>query len=328
MSHSRICTNISRISLIFVMYSCPFAISVQEVGIKIKKGESAAEVADKLCKEGVILHPLWFKVWLKLTDNERKIKAGYYRFTAPTSIREVSRKLVRGESVEFPIIVKEGSTLKEIADLFSQECGVDKEEFLRLAQDSMYVRRFGLNANSLEGYLFPETYLVTYGVDPHELIERMVEQFFIVFTDEFKTRATATGFSMEEAVILASLIEKEAACEEEKKVISGVYHKRLKMNKLLQCDATIQYILPERKPRLTYSDLRINSKYNTYIYKGFPPGSIASPGKSSLIAALWPEATPYLFFVARGDGTHIFSRTLDEHNRAKKEVASKSVVSR
>jgi UPF0755 protein len=191
---------------------------------------------------------------------------------------------------------------------------------MEFVHNSAYIESLGINAPSLEGYLFPESYLITYGADSRDIVEMMVAHFFDVFTQDMKERAEELGFTMEEAVTLASLIEKEAACEHEKPIISGVYHNRLKKGLLLQCDATIQYILPKRKPRLFYSDLQIDSPYNTYIYKGLPPTPIASPGRSSIIAALWPASTDYLYFVARGDTTHIFSRTLEEHNEAKRRV--------
>ena len=295
-----------------------------EVDVKVEKGESVTQIAEKLYTERVIKHPFWFKVWVKITGNERKIKAGYYKFACPTSIRETLRKLVIGESAEFLVTVPEGATLKEMADLFSQKCGMNKVEFLRLAQDSAFVRTLGIQAKTLEGYLFPDTYLVSYGVKPGEMIQRMVDQFFQVF-NPFKDRAKEIRFSVEETVILASLIEKEAVYDAEKPIISGVYHNRLKAKMLLQCDATIQYILPERSSSLTYRDLKIDSRYNTYIHIGLPPGPIGSPGKRAIIATLWPDDTPYWYFVAQGDGTHIFSRTLKEHNKAKLKVKSEKL---
>lgn len=291
-----------------------------QVSVKIKRGESLSQIANKLYSEGVIEHPFWFKVWSKLTGNERKIKAGYYIFNKPSSIRSVSKILTLGKSIEVKVTIPEGATLKEIVDILFKECDVDKDKFLRLSQDSEYVKGFGIKSSSLEGYLFPETYLISYGADPEEIIPRMVKEFFHTFTPEFKSRANRLGFSMEEVVILASLIEKESGVEYEKPIISGVYHRRLQKGLPLQCDATIQYILPKHKPRLTYADLKIPSEYNTYLNRGLPPTPIGSPGKSSIEAALWPKKTDYLYFVARGDGTHIFSRTLTQHNLEKFKV--------
>lgn len=298
-------------------------IILAEVSVKIKRGETLSQVGAKLYSADVIEHPFWFKIWAKMTRNERKIKAGYYVFKKPTSIRETLRTLIFGKSIEVKVAIPEGATLMEIAALLSQECDVDKEKFLRLTHDSAYVGRFGIQVKGcLEGYLFPESYLIPYAEEPEQIIPRMVNQFFLVFTPEFKERAKKIRFTMEEVVTLASLIEKEAACEHEKPIISGVYHMRLKKGLLLQCDATIQFILPERKPRLTYTDLKIPSEYNTYLNKGLPPTPIGSPGKTSIRAALWPQDTDYLYFVARGDSTHIFSKTLSQHNREKSRVKS------
>jgi UPF0755 protein len=291
-----------------------------EVSVRVKSGETLSQVATKLHARGVVEHPSWFRLWAKVTRNERRIKAGYYVFQKPSSIRETLRILTLGKSLELKVTIPEGATLKEIAELLSVECDINKEKFLRLVHSSEYVKGFGIRTSLLEGYLFPESYLISYGADPEQVISRMVGQFFKVYTSEIKQRTKEIGFTMEEIVILASIIEKETACEREKAVISGVYHNRLRKNILLQCDATVQYALPKRKARLTYADLKIDSPYNTYLNKGLPPAPIASPGKTSIEAALWPQNNDYLYFVARGDGTHSFSKTLRQHNREKLKI--------
>ncbi|MBI4721726.1 MAG: endolytic transglycosylase MltG [Candidatus Stahlbacteria bacterium] len=307
--------------LIFCLINTDTMTQSSMVSVKIKRGESLAQITSKLYSANIIKHPFWFKVRAKITGNENKIKAGYYVFNKSTSIRKVLWTLISGKSVEVRVMIPEGATIKEIVDLLAGECDIDTERFKQLVYDTIYVRKLGIESPSLEGYLFPETYLIPYADMPEEIIPRMVRQFFSVFTPEMKERAKKVGLkNMEEAVILASIIEKEAVCEKEKPIISGVYHKRLKSKLFLQCDATIQYILPNRKPNLTYSDLKIQSPYNTYLHRGLPPTPIASPGKSSIIAALWPEKTDYLYFVARGNGTHIFSKTLAQHNIEKSRV--------
>ncbi|MDI6839904.1 MAG: endolytic transglycosylase MltG [bacterium] len=297
-------------------------------GVNVEHGENLTQVAEKLYAQGIIEHKFWFKVWAKVTNQDRNIKAGYYIFKKPTPIREALRTLVEGRNAGIRVTIPEGATLREIAWLFRRYGGVNKEEFIRLAHDTSYIRSFGIQASSLEGYLFPKTYFIPYGTNPREVIPFMIEQFFQVFGEDFYNRSKEIGFTLEEVVTFASLIEKEAVCDSEKPIISGVYHKRLKHKWPLQCDATIQYILPERKPRLTYSDLSIHSLYNTYIYQGLPPGPICSPGESSIRAALWPDETDYLYFVARGDGTHIFSKTLKEHQIAKEKVREKQEMTK
>jgi len=297
-----------------------FLLTIITDSIKIRRGENLSQITAKLYAHKIIQHPFWFKVWAKVTGSERKIKAGYYEFKKPSSIRETLKTLVQGKSIEVKVTIPEGATLKEIKEILIKECDIDGEEFWLFTHNEEYVKKLGINSPSLEGYLYPNSYFFPYGVEVDVAIKKMVREFFNVFTDKLKERAKEIGFTMEEAVILASLIEEEAVYDYEKPIISGVYHNRLKKDILLQCDATIQYILPKRKPNLTYSDLKIDSKYNTYIYKGLPPTPICSPGKGAIISALYPVNTDYLYFVAKGDGTHEFSRTLKEHNLKKIKI--------
>lgn len=297
--------------------------SSNESGIIISRDESIIEIANKLHSEGVINHPQWFKFYLKITNNDRKIKAGYYIFKKPSSTRRVVKTLVSGKSSDIKITIPEGVNLKEICNLFYEKAGINKEEFYSLAYDTFYIHsllgKLKIKASSLEGYLFPETYLIPYGVSAKEIIPRLVNQFFSVFPDSFYDRATKMGYPIESIVTLASLIEEEASCDSEKYIISGVYHKRLKKGMPLQCDPTVQYLMVNHKSRLSYSDLKINSPYNTYLHRGLPPGPICSPGKISIIAALWPQNNPYLYFVSKGK-THIFSKTNKEHILAKEKA--------
>lgn len=298
-------------------------LSPQEAGITISRNEPISDIAKKLQSEGVISFPYWLKIYAKFTGADRKIKAGYYIFKKPTSIRGVLKTLVSGKSSDIRLVIPEGFTLRDIGNLLHEKIGIDRKEFFTLASDTAYIRsvlgKFNIKASSLEGYLFPETYLIPYGEDLKEVIPRLVQQFFSVFNDSFYNRAVKMRYSVESIITLASLIEKEASCDSEKPIISGVYHKRLKKGMALQCDPTVQYLLPEHKVRLSYSDLRIKSPYNTYLHRGLPPGPICSPGKSSIIAALWPQNTSYLYFVSQGK-THIFSRTNDEHIAAKEKA--------
>ncbi|HID92624.1 MAG TPA: endolytic transglycosylase MltG [bacterium (Candidatus Stahlbacteria)] len=303
---------------IFIFSSC--SSNKEEIYIEIEKGESLNDIAKKLKDKDIIDNDTLFKLWARITGNSSKLKAGRYAFRKHAGIRTALKTLVEGKSLTIAVTIPEGYTLYEIAELFERKAGIDKDEFLSLAHDTSYIRRLGLRGNSLEGFLYPDTYFIYYGIGPSQVIEVMVRRFFKIFSDEFKQRSHDIGLSMEEVVTLASLIEKEAKLDSEKFIISSVYHNRLKMGRLLECDATIQYILPKRKERLLYKDLKIDSPYNTYLYPGLPPGPICSPGRTAIRAALWPRKTDYLYFVARGDGTHIFSKTLKEHIDAKRRV--------
>ncbi|MDD2890011.1 MAG: endolytic transglycosylase MltG [bacterium] len=290
--------------------------AVREAGIKISKGESVAEMANKLHSAEIINSKIWFRIYAKLSQADRKIKAGYYVLKKPSSIRDVLRKMILGETSDIKVTIPEGFSLKEIGILLSEKVGVDTAEFFSLVYDTGYIHKFSINASSLEGYLFPETYLIPYGATAKEIIPRFINEFFSVFTDSLRKRAIQMSFSLENVITLASLVEKETSCDSEKPIISGVYYKRLKKGMLLQCDPTVQYVLTSHKTDLSYKDLKVDSKYNTYLYKGLPPGPICSPGKKSIFAALWPQNTPYLYFVSQGK-THIFSKNNKEHNIAK-----------
>jgi UPF0755 protein len=173
---------------------------------------------------------------------------------------------------------------------------------------------------SLEGYLFPETYFIDEKTTCEDMAKRMVEQFEEIFSEAYEHRAREAGLTPEKAVVMASLVEKEAKKDSERAIISGVLHNRLRTGMMLQCDATIQYVLPDRRKRLLYKDLEVESPYNTYKYHGLPPGPICNPGEPSIRAALWPRESEYYYYVARSDGSHVFSRTDMEHVRAKQQI--------
>ncbi len=177
----------------------------------------------------------------------------------------------------------------------------------------------GVNAASLEGYLYPNTYSFFWGVSPREIIRTMVQEFYHHVGDSLRQRAAALGLTVHQALTLASIIEGEAVVDSERALIAAVYHNRLRQGILLQADPTIQYIVPGPPRRLRNRDLEIASPYNTYRYPGLPPGPVNNPGLVSIRAALYPAPVNYLYFVARGDGSHVFSRTLEEHLRAKRD---------
>jgi UPF0755 protein len=189
-----------------------------------------------------------------------------------------------------------------------------------LANRDAFLRKHQINGSSAEGYLFPDTYLLSEHTDPESVLNILVNESRKFWTKAREYRATALGLTKHEIVTLASIIEGEAIYDDERPVISAVYHNRLESGMKLQADPTIQYIIDDGPRRLLTRDLQIRSPYNTYLHEGLPPGPINSPGKKSLLAALYPEENEYLFFVAKGDGYHTFSKTEKEHNRAKKKL--------
>jgi len=291
-------------------------VSEEEVILIIPDGATAKNIGEILEEKEVITSSKRFVILAKLSGKEKNIKAGRYVFRKGMGMREVLKKLVKGETSAMLVTIPEGLTIDEVSVILEKELKIDRKEFLRLANDEKYAAGMGITGKSFEGFLYPNTYEFNYGITEKEVIERLVKEFWKVFNDSLKNRAEEIGFKVYEIVTLASMIEEEAMIEEELPIISQVYHKRLKLDRALECDATVQYALPKHKTRLLYKDLKIKSPYNTYSHKGLPPGPIASPGRSAIIAALYPADTDFLYYVAKGDGSHIFSKTAKEHRKA------------
>ena len=208
--------------------------------------------------------------------------------------------------------------MNQVAKHLSKELDFNYFEVLKLLSNEEFIRDLQVNSNTLEGYLFPETYYFFEGVDKTSVIKRLVKEHKKFWNDANLSKADSLGFTPYEITTLASIIEGEAIYDSERSIISAVYHNRLKIGMKLQADPTVQYIIDDGPRRLLNKDLRIKSPYNTYIYHGLPPGPINSPGEQSLIAALSPQDNDYLYFVAKGDGYHTFSRNEKEHERAKR----------
>jgi UPF0755 protein len=287
--------------------------------ITIAPGAPARHILRQLAAEGIIAHPLPAFVYLALTHQGARLKAGDYRFPSPISTLEVIRKLIRGEVITERITIPEGLNRFEIADLLRQLPLRDADRALEFTEDVSLIRDLDPQADSLEGYLFPDTYTYTPSLSARDLIARMVHRFREAFTEADRARARALGFTVREVVTLASLIEKEAKRPEERPLISSVFHNRLRRGMRLECDPTVLYaalLEGDTERTIRRSDLARPSPYNTYLSPGLPPGPIASPGRASLHAALYPASTDYLYFVVdgtRSDGAHRFARTLAEH---------------
>lgn len=233
---------------------------------------------------------------------------------AGMSASGILNTLSSGRVVMQRFTVPEGLHLRQVASLLQDRGVVDQQSFMRSCRSTDIIKRYGIPFDTVEGFLFPDTYLVAGGLDAEEIVEIMVERFFERL-DEIKP-PPYTDQELEEAVTIASLVEREAVIDEERPLIAAVFYNRLAQNKRLESCATVQYILGKTKERLLHSDLRTPSPYNTYLHVGLPPGPIANPGAASLRAALFPAEVDYLFFVSRGNGTHHFSSTYEEHLRA------------
>ena len=291
----------------------------ERVEINIPKGVTLSQIGNILKEESIISNKRTFTMAVKSLGHEKNIPAGRYVLHNALNNRAIINQLVYGVPSLKSITVLEGWTIYQIANELERELKISKKTFLRLCNDQRVIKLFNLDGNSLEGYLFPDTYTFAEGVDPYLVLTRMVNEFINNITKSMEVQAQEMNMSLLEVITLASIIEGEAIYDSERAIISAVYHNRLKRGMKLQADPTIQYIIDDGPRRLLNNDLKIESKYNTYLYRGLPPGPINSPGKESIIAALYPSVNEYLYFVARGDGYHTFSTNEKDHNKAKKK---------
>jgi len=307
------------ILLIFWLFLSPVAPggkSVEHI-IKIKQGSSFGQIVDSLQSRGIVENRTKFTLVARLSGLRKKIKAGKYRFESGTSSYELLKILAEGKESTELVTIPEGKTAAQIAGILHKRVEIDSTEFMAQVNDSSLCKKLGIPANSVEGFLYPETYRFSWGMLSTQIITTMVNQFYRQFNDSLRSQIDKTGFTLLGTVTLASIIEGEAVVDSERTLISAVYHNRLKRGMALQADPTIQYIISDGPRRLRKRDLKIDSPYNTYLYPGLPPGPICNPGLSSLKAALYPAKVKYLYFVATGDGSHTFSKTYSEHLRAK-----------
>ena len=291
----------------------------ERVEINIPKGVTLSQIGNILKEESIISNKRTFTMAVKSLGHEKNIPAGRYVLHNALNNRAIINQLVYGVPSLKSITVLEGWTIYQIANELERELKISKKTFLRLCNDQRVIKLFNLEGNSLEGYLFPDTYTFAEGVDPYLVLTRMVNEFINNITKSMEVQAQEMNMSLLEVITLASIIEGEAIYDSERAIISAVYHNRLKRGMKLQADPTIQYIIDDGPRRLLNNDLKIESKYNTYLYRGLPPGPINNPGKESIIAALYPSVNEYLYFVARGDGYHTFSTNEKDHNKAKKK---------
>jgi UPF0755 protein len=304
-------------ALTFVAFWPIFPNSKEKVDFKIRWGTPLNKIISDLAQRGIISNPATFKQTLKIFGKKSSLRAGKFALLKGSSNYQVIKALVSGPQSYLKVTIPEGITADKIAGICASALELDSLRFISLLHDSAVVRRLGIKAPSLEGYLYPETYNFTYGINEEQVLHSLVHQFKAMVSDSLEKRSLEMGYSLSEMITLASIIEGEAMLDSEMALISSVYHNRLRLRMLLQADPTIQYILPGGARRLLRRDLEINSPYNTYLYPGLPPGPIGNPGIKAIRAALFPAASNYLYFVANGDGSHTFSASLHQHLLAK-----------
>ncbi|MBW1739953.1 MAG: endolytic transglycosylase MltG [Deltaproteobacteria bacterium] len=302
----------------FMLYQyavTPTSATNTTIVVWIKPGQGFSETVTQLQKVGLVRHPTKFRWLVRLRGDDRRIQAGEYVLQTSMSPWTILDTLVRGEILLHKVVIPEGATLVQIARILETAGLVSRDAFLRAACDRGLVKALGLEGNTFEGYLFPETYYFPKGVTPKQVIRKMVAHFRSVFTPAWTKRARAIGLTTHQVVTLASIVEKETAKPEERPLISAVFLNRLKRRMRLESDPTVIYGIKDFDGNLTRKDLQTVTPYNTYQIMGLPPGPIANPGRASIEAVLYPSDQPYLYFVSRNDGSHHFSRTLREHNR-------------
>ncbi len=294
----------------------PAAAESGEVLIYVKPGQSFSATAKMLYEKRLIQSPFRFNLIARYKGYDKKLQAGEYLLSGSVSPVKLLEKLVNGEVKLHKITIPEGYNISQIAELAADAGFGEKTEFIAAATDAAFAREKGIEADTFEGYLFPDTYFFPRGTKSRQIITTMVDRFQTVFKPEWKDQGQAHGLTIHQVITLASIIEKETGVASERPIISSVFHNRLKKRMRLESDPTVIYGIKNFNGNLTRKHLATKTPYNTYRIKGLPRGPIANPGLESMHAALYPANTPYIYFVSKKDKTHQFSTNLKDHNKA------------
>ena len=301
--------------LIYLNLFMPISAEDNWKEVKIPDGVTYSQGISILRKEGIIKNELVFIILGRLSMTDRKLRAGYYNLNPSLTPWNVFNRLRKGMIVQYLITIPEGSMLEEIKIKLKVKRLINDDSW-QLVKDRDFLASLNIDAPSLEGYIYPDTYNFAKGADPKDIFRIMVQRLRESFDQSLRKRAEERGMSEKEVLTLASIIETEAMLDEERPIISAVYHNRIKKDMSLQADPTVVYGIKRMQEGITRADLRRKTPYNTYIIKGLPPGPIASPGIKSIKAALYPADVDYIFFVSKNDRTHYFSNNGEEHLKA------------
>ncbi len=295
--------------------------------VDLPTGTSFVKTTKILSDAGLVKNRLFFYVLVGVKRATRTIRAGEYEFSTSLSPSELVDKLIRGDIKNYRVIIYEDSSLKQIAARLKEYKLIDEKTFFELSEDRVFLSLLGVQGPSIEGYLFPDTYLFNRSMSTRQIMRSMVDRFWEKISPEMINQAAAKGLDPHQFVTFASLVGKESWKTEEKPLIAAVFYNRMSRGIPLQCDPTTVYDLKDFDGKILRSHYRRESPYNTYIIKGLPPGPIASPGLDSFQAILNPAKVDYLFFVAQNDGTHFFSSKLSDHIAATKRIRKEAAVS-
>jgi UPF0755 protein len=299
--------------------SCGAAPDAPKERVTIPPGASVRVVAESLAAHRVISSKPWFRLVARAGGYERKLRIGTYELPRGAGALASLKAIASGKAVLSRFTVPEGLTLLEIAEAAERDLAIPRAEVLEAARDTALLREFDVPAATFEGFLRPETYLFAPGIGATTLVRAMAETFRSDWDPRWSDMASAQGLDRLAVVNLASIVEGEAAVDDDRPLVAAVYRNRLRLGMPLQADPTVQYAIQlatgKRKPRLYEKDYEFESPYNTYLHPGLPPGPVGAPSRKSIDATLAPAPVPFLYFVAGPDRRHIFSRTYAEHLR-------------
>ncbi|HYH78305.1 MAG TPA: endolytic transglycosylase MltG, partial [Longimicrobium sp.] len=288
--------------------------------VTVPPGATLGAVSDTLGSRGIVDDAKKFRRFADSEEAGTKLKPGVYEFRAGEKWSTIVERLVRGDVVKARVVVPEGWTSRQIAARLAAALGGNADSIHARLADTAAARRLGVPGPTLEGYLYPATYVFPVGTPVEKAVGEMVRRYQRAWTPQMRAQLQAQGLSERDAVALASIVEREAKDWRERPTIAAVYRNRLQKRMRLQADPTVQYALGQNRARLLYRDIAsvADDPYNTYTHAGLPPGPIASPSQGAIQAALAPAPVDFLYFVARPNGTHVFTRSLAEHNAAKR----------
>ncbi len=303
----------------YLVLSWPVAVIFRD-SISIPEGTSAYQVAHLLKEQDLIPNEKIFVNAVRLKFGTRAIRAGNFQMFNVRHIGDLVEQILRPRVKAVTITIPEGLTREQVARFINAKYFINITNFLAVTEDEGFIRSLDLDVQSLEGYLFPDTYRIRNGSTEEDMIALMVRHVKQVLNEEISRQGLAVDMNPHEILTMASIIEGEARYDSERVIISAVYHNRLRRGMCLQADPTVQYAIPDGPRRLLYRDYEYPSAYNTYLHKGLPPGPVNNPGLASILAAVSPSDVNFLYFVANSQGRHVFSYTLDEHNRVVRDL--------